>query len=63
MLGILYAHHIAIEIMGTEYEPQGVIQHVVLFSALTLLFGLAGIGSVTVLRRIRGQSYSNSRPT
>ena len=65
MLATLLAHHVGIEIMGREYEPQGVLQHVIVFGASILLFGLAGIGFVVTFRRIaariRGESYNSKR--
>ena len=67
MLATLFAHHIGIEIMGREYEPQGTLQHILVFGASILLFGLAGVGFVTTFRRIaqrmRSGSYSSRRPT
>ena len=47
----MFAHHVAIEIMGKEYEPHGFLQHALAFGGTALLFGLAGIGVATVWRR------------
>ena len=52
MIASLLAHHIGVEIMGTEYEPHGMLQHAVVFGASIVFFGLAGVGFVTVCRRI-----------
>ena len=65
MFASMFAHHIGVEIMGREYEPQGLLQHAVVFGASILFFGLAGVGFVTTFRwlaaRIRGEAYKNRR--
>ena len=50
MFASLFAHHVGIEIMGKEYEPQGVFQHAVVFGATLAMVILAGIGFATVCK-------------
>ena len=50
MISSMLAHHVAIEILGKEYEPHGVFQHAMAFGGTLLVLGLAGVGFVTVCR-------------
>ena len=48
---IVFAHHIGIEIMGREYEPQGVFQHIVLIVLTAGFFTFAIYGFVTFIKK------------
>ncbi len=61
MLATLLAHHIGVEIMGKEYEPQGFLQHAVVFGASIVFLGLAGVGFVTTLRWIAARMGARSQ--
>ena len=52
MFASMFAHHIEIRIMGHEFEPQGVMQHTVVFGATLVMVALAGIGFATVCKRV-----------
>ena len=51
MLSTLFAHHVELVLMGREFAPEGMVQHTLLIGGLIVLFGLAGVGFMTVLRR------------
>ena len=53
MQATLFAHHVALELMGQEYEPVGFWQHAAWFSITLTLLVLASIGLATVVRRLR----------
>jgi hypothetical protein len=40
-----FAHHMAVELLGREFSPHGVVQHVCAFAALALLFGTSAYGT------------------
>jgi hypothetical protein len=45
---LLFAHHMAVEILGREFSPHGVVQHVCVFAALALNAGLCAVGIWTL---------------
>ena len=61
MIASMFAHHVAIEILGKEYEPHGVFQHVMAFGATLVMVTLAVIGFVTVCRWISAPRDQASR--
>jgi hypothetical protein len=42
---LVFAHHMAMELLGHEFSPQGVVQHVCVFAALALIFGTSAYGT------------------
>ena len=42
---ILLAHHVAVEILGREYSPTTVLDHVCLFGLLGLLLSTSAYGT------------------
>jgi hypothetical protein len=50
---ILFAHHVGVELLGREFSPHGVVQHVCVFAALGLLFGTSAYGSWTLYQKSR----------
>ena len=45
---IPFAHHMAVELLGREFSPHGVVQHVCVFAALALVFGTSAYGTLTL---------------
>ena len=41
----LFAHHMGVELLGREFSPHGVAQHVCVFAALALVFGTSAFGT------------------
>jgi hypothetical protein len=42
---IPFAHHMAVEVLGREFSPHGVVQHVCVFAALALIVGTSAYGT------------------
>jgi hypothetical protein len=42
---IPFAHHMAVELLGREFSPHGVVQHVCVFAALALVVGTSAYGT------------------
>jgi len=60
----LLAHHMAITILGREYEPHGIVEHAVVLAAAAVILALAVIGAVTVSRWIAERlHHAAPRPT
>lgn len=49
---MLFAHHIAIEFFGCHLEPEGVIEHLIAFSATAIVAFLASYGGYTLFRKM-----------
>ncbi|GAC1466977.1 MAG: hypothetical protein NVSMB9_08070 [Isosphaeraceae bacterium] len=47
----ILAHHMAVEILGREFAPQGVLQHVCTFAALGFLFTTSAYGTFLLFRK------------
>jgi hypothetical protein len=41
----MFAHHLAVELFGREFSPQGTLQHVCVFAAVALVFGTSAYGT------------------
>jgi hypothetical protein len=57
---LVFAHHMAVELLGREFSPHGVVQHVCVFAAVALVVGTSAYGTcilaAKVLNRRRGRS-------
>jgi hypothetical protein len=42
---VLFAHHMGVELLGREFSPHGVLQHVCVFAALGLIVGTSAYGT------------------
>jgi hypothetical protein len=42
---IPFAHHMAVELLGREFSPHGVVQHVCVFAGLALIVGTSAYGT------------------
>jgi hypothetical protein len=49
---LLFAHHMGIELLGREFSPEGVVQHVCVFATLALLAGTSAYGTWTLASKI-----------
>ncbi len=49
----VFAHHMGVEILGREFSPHGVVQHVCTFAALGFLAATSVYGTWTLLRKAR----------
>lgn len=47
------AHHMAVELLGREFSPHGVLQHVCTFAAIGALLATSAYGSWTLFRKGR----------
>ncbi len=57
---LIFAHHMAVELLGREFSPQGVVQHVCVFAAFALVAGTSAYGTWVLFGKavdwIRGRS-------
>jgi hypothetical protein len=42
---LLFAHHMGVELLGREFSPHGVVEHVCVFAVLALLMGTSAYGT------------------
>ena len=42
---LVFAHHMAVELLGREFSPEGVVQHVCVFATLGLVLGTSAYGT------------------
>ena len=47
----ILAHHMAVELLGREFSPHGVVQHVCVFAALGFVMATSAYGCVALVRR------------
>lgn len=59
--GVILLHHISIEIMGKEFEPHGVIQHLMVAMITTGVLYFAAYGLVIFLKRVIGTKEAESK--
>jgi hypothetical protein len=48
----LLAHHVGVELLGREFSPQGVVQHVCVFAALGLILATSAYGTAVLATRL-----------
>jgi hypothetical protein len=41
----VFAHHMAVELLGREFSPHGVVEHICVFTALALVLGTSTYGT------------------
>lgn len=51
----MIAHHIAVEILGREFSPEGYLAHAVVLGGAFLFLFLSTVGLVTVCRTLTGR--------
>jgi len=42
---LVFAHHMAVELLGREFSPHGVVEHICVFAALGLVLGTSAYGT------------------
>lgn len=48
----LLAHHVAVELLGREYSPTTVFEHVCLFAITALILATSAYGTWTIARKL-----------
>lgn len=48
---LLFAHHMGVEILGREFSPHGVFQHVCVFLALGLVAATSAYGTWALMTK------------
>jgi hypothetical protein len=48
----LLAHHVAVELLGHEYSPNTVFEHVCLFTITAFILGTSAYGTWTIARKL-----------
>ena len=48
----LFAHHMAVELFGHEFSPQGPFQHACTFGAIGLVLALSTYGAWTLAQKM-----------
>jgi len=48
----LFAHHVAVELLGREYSPTTVFEHVCLFGLTGLILGTSAYGTWTIAAKL-----------
>jgi hypothetical protein len=62
---LVFAHHMGVELLGREYSPHGLVQHLCVFAALGLIAATSAYGSwmlaVQLIERSRVKSPTEHR--
>jgi hypothetical protein len=58
---IPFAHHMAVELLGREFSPQGVVQHICVFAALGLIAGTSAYGMYALAAKALGTVRERQR--
>ncbi|MBI4397670.1 MAG: hypothetical protein HY586_00920 [Candidatus Omnitrophica bacterium] len=53
---LIFLHHIGIEIMGKEYEPEGVVQHVCLIVISSIFLFFTVYGFIAFMKKLFGKA-------
>ncbi|SIO63046.1 hypothetical protein SAMN05444166_7226 [Singulisphaera sp. GP187] len=48
----MFAHHVGVELLGREFSPHGVVQHVCVFAALGLILATSAYGTAVLATRL-----------
>jgi hypothetical protein len=58
---LLFAHHMGVELLGREFSPHGVVQHVCVFAALAFIATTSAVGTWTLAQRLLERKKLNQR--
>jgi len=58
---LLFAHHMAVELLGHEFSPQGAVQHVCVFASLALIAGTSAYGTWVLATKAIGAAHGRRR--
>ena len=50
---LVFAHHMAVELLGREFSPHGPVEHACVFAALALVFGTSAYGTWVLATKAR----------
>ena len=56
-----FLHHVGVEILGREFSPHGVVQHVCTFGVLGFLAATSAYGTWTLFQKARESSRVRTR--
>jgi hypothetical protein len=56
-----FAHHMAVELLGREFSPEGIVQHICVFAALGLIFGTSAYGTWALASKAFGTVRARQR--
>jgi hypothetical protein len=48
----IFAHHMAVELLGREFSPHGVVQHICVFAAFGLIMATSAYGTWTLAMKV-----------
>jgi hypothetical protein len=48
----LFAHHMAVELLGREFSPQGMVQHICVFAAMAFVMGTSAYGTWALATKV-----------
>ena len=58
---LVFAHHMAVELFGREFAPQGVFEHVCAFGVIGLLLATSAYGTWTLAAKFWAQVRERER--
>lgn len=56
-----FLHHMGVEILGREFSPHGVVEHVCTFAALGFVAATSAYGTWTLFRKVRESARVRTR--
>jgi amino acid transporter len=56
-----FLHHMGVEILGREFSPHGVVEHVLTFAALGFIVTTSALGTWTLFRKAREAARVQTR--
>jgi hypothetical protein len=57
----VFAHHMAVELFGREFSPQGVFEHVCAFVVIGFLFATSAYGTWTLATKLWAETRERER--
>jgi len=58
---LLFAHHMAVELLGSEFSPHGTLQHVCVFAAVGFVLGTSAYGTFVLFQKARESLRARQR--
>ena len=56
-----FLHHMGVELLGREFSPHGVVQHVCTFAALGFIAATSAYGTWSLYHKARGSDRLRTR--
>ena len=50
---LVFAHHMAVELLGREFSPHGAVEHVCVFASLAVVLGTSAYGTWVLATKAR----------